>query len=70
MEKSMLEMTDQEILEHVRSIVKRREEQTVEKAVRKTREAVVKTAKKALKIADDPGSKLLLDFFNEEKKKK
>ena len=70
MEKSILEMSDVEVLEHVRSIVKKREEQTVEKAVRKVREATVKTAKRQLKSFDDPTNKLLLEFLSEGKKNK
>jgi len=69
MEKSILEMTDAEVLEHVRTIIKKREEQTVEKAVKKVREATEKTVKQKLKnVLADPSLSLLSDFFAEKKK--
>jgi N-methylhydantoinase B/oxoprolinase/acetone carboxylase alpha subunit len=70
MEKSVLEMTDVEILEHVRGLIKRRDEQVVEKAVKKVQENQVSIVKKRLKSVDNPVMKELLDFFNEEKGKK
>jgi len=70
MEKSMLEMSDSEILEHVRGLIKKREEQVLEKAVKKVKETTTQSVKRKMKdVNSDPGLRLLADFFDEEKKK-